>query len=105
MTSFHSRLPRCGHMYVKNCAVPLNYRKPESKVDEKIVPFTIKVDEKVLTDVKQRLGNARLKTDIEEPSFQYGFRVSIVSAADVMRARHHAGEETTYVTKLYVHAV
>ena len=47
----------------------------KAKADEKIIKFSINVEEKVLTDLKQRLENARLKTDLEEPSFNYGFRV------------------------------
>ena len=55
----------------------INYRtmSRKAKTDEKIIKFSINVEEKVLTDLKQRLENARLKTDLEEPSFNYGFRV------------------------------
>ncbi|XP_077990387.1 epoxide hydrolase 1-like [Glandiceps talaboti] len=50
--------------------------KPAGKEDESIRPFTIKVEESVLEDLKQRLNNTRFFEAIEGTKFHYGTNVN-----------------------------
>ena len=52
------------------------YRQVQTAEDNKLVPFKVNVPDSVLADLKTRLGNARYKEDLEENTFNYGFRVS-----------------------------